>query len=123
MFIKNHCSQNREVNRPIADSLWPLEVVPRDLGQEPRQVLPRSEWSWSPSWLSTSWLSTSSSLDIFGLPNIATKTISMMAYLKEEDDSLIASVVPLTDTNAVFHLRLDCHGFRRSFFLVPKSYS
>ena len=135
MFIKNHCSQNREVNRPIADSLWPLEVVPRDLGQEPRQVLPRSEWSWSPSWLSTSWLSTSwlstswspswlspsSSLDIFGLPNIATKTISMMAHLKEEDDSLIASVVPLTDTHAVFHLRLDCHGFKRSFFLVSKS--
>ena len=120
MFIKNHCSQNREVNRPIADSLWPLEVVPRDLGQEPCQVLPRSEWSWSPSWLSTSWLSTSSSLDIFGLPNIATKTISMMAYLKEEDDSLIASVVPLTDTHAVFHLRLDCHELKRGFFSCIK---
>ena len=77
MFFKYHWSQNREVNRPIADSLWPLEVVPRGLGQDPCQVLPRSEWSWSPSWLSTSWLSTSwspswlstsSSLDIFGLP-------------------------------------------------------
>ena len=46
---------------------------------------------------------------------IATKTISMK-HLKEKDDSLVASVVPLTDTHAVFHLRLDCHGFRKSFF-------
>ena len=122
MFIKYHCSQNRKVNRPIVDSLWPHEVVPRDLGQELRQVLPRSECSWSPSWLSTS-----SSLDIFGRfqnQRHCDKDHQHNgdgAHLKEEDDSLVASVVPLTDTHAVFHLCLDCHGFRSSFFLVSKS--
>ena len=43
------------------------------------------------------------------------------ANLKEEDDSLVASVVPLTDTHAVFHLHLDCHAFKRSFSKYQKA--